>query len=230
MLDIRVILYRFKFVDGSTVEFEVDQDRPPLPRGEAGSRAFWTRLAFHRCGNCPLPETDTACPAAVDLEAVTRRFQDVISHEAAEVEVVTPERMYRKSCDVQTGLRSLLGLIFATGRCPVLSRFKSLARYHLPFATIQESLFRFVSAHLLSQYFEHQAGRPAGFSLRGLADFLGEVEVVDQCFKRRLDAACEKDAALNAMGTLGLMAMCVRDSLEHEVEELRKEFCPDPER
>jgi hypothetical protein len=219
-----MITYEFVIDGGTGHEFKVDLDRVPGSGGGI-ARAPWTLLIFNQCPNCPLARTEHLhCPVALDLEDIVTRFRGLLSFQVATVKVHTPERSYVKQCDVQTGLRSLLGLVMATSGCPILGRFRSMAYYHLPFANVEETLFRTVGSYLLKQYFVRKAGGVADLELRGLARFYEEVGEVSHAFKGRIDAASEKDANMNAIGTLILLGMVVSSSLDEQLKELEAQF------
>lgn len=225
-----MITYSFEFKDGRSCTFPVDLERAHRPRANAGVPSPWTRLDFHQCGNCPLQASrHPHCPAAVDVEEIALTFRDVPSFERAWVRVQTPERAYCKECDVQTGLRSLLGLIMASSACPILRQLEGLARYHLPFASLAETVFRTTGAYLLRQYFVFQAGGTPDLELRGLHALYAQLHTVNRCFQTRLAHASHQDANLNAIGSLLHLAMGVSLSLEEQVEELRCVFGPPAE-
>ena len=142
------------------------------------------------------------------------------------MEVTTPQRTFVKQTDVQTGLRGLMGLVMATSGCPVLSKLKGLARYHLPFANIEETTFRTVSLYLLRQYFVQRDGGTPDLALRGLLEFYDQLQELDQAFQNRLRAASTRDANLNAINSLFSLAAAVAMSLEDQLEELRTTLLP----
>ena len=131
-----MIEYTLTFDDGHSVHFNVDPERPAGVHGDDASHPFWTRLDYHQCPNCPLKTSEHRyCPAALDIEQIVAAFADVFSHQQVQVEVRTAVRTYVNRTDLQTALRSLMGLTLATGGCPVLSRMKGPARLHMPMAT-----------------------------------------------------------------------------------------------
>jgi hypothetical protein len=222
-----MIQYRFILESGRVFQFPVDMDRWFDPNSGAAAHAEWTRLAFNQCENCPLNQnTRHHCPVAVDIEQIAFRFKDILSYEQARVEVTVPERMYVKDCDVQTGLRSLLGLIMATSSCPTLAQFRGLAAVHLPFATLEETLFRAAGAYLLKQYYLGKNGGVPDVEMRGLERIYQELQIINRCFKRRLDTAFENEANLNAIGSLLYVAVGVSFSLEDNLVELKAAFHP----
>jgi hypothetical protein len=222
-----MIEYRFLIEGGRAIQLTVDRNRRQDPQDETRPHAEWTRLAFHQCDNCPFSAAAWRfCPVAVDLEQIAARFGDILSYEKARVEVHTPERTYLKECDVQTALRSLLGLVMATSDCTILAQFRGLAASHLPFSTLEETLFRTVGAYLLKQYFVYKSGGAPDLDLRGMDTFYRELQIVNRCFKNRLDSAFARDANLNAIGSLLYVSLGVSYSLEDELRELRDVFCP----
>lgn len=219
------IQYRFSMGSGLRFDFEVELDRPFDPAANPHGHAEWTRLDCHQCGNCPLKcETCKCCPVAIDIESVSSQFADILSYEGAHIEVTTQERTYSKDTDAQTGLRSLLGLIMATSACPVLSQLRGLASSHLPFANLEETLFRTTGAYLIKQYFIYKDGGVPDLDLTGLDTLYRELQTVNRCFKGRLDTAFAKDSNLNAIGSLLYVAVGVSYSLEDNLMELKTLF------
>jgi hypothetical protein len=217
-----MIEYAFTLEDGSTHTFKVNPDREDCSRAPDTKHPFWTRLDFNQCRGCPLDATHHYhCPAAIDLKPIMETFQSVVSFANAQITVTADERTYSRHCDVQTGLRSLVGLVMATSGCPTLSRLKGLAKMHLPFATLEETIFRSTGAYLLKQYFIFKEGGTPDLELKGLHAFYEELQTVNRCFKRRIDAASEKDANMNALGSLIYLSMGVSFSLEEKLLEMR---------
>jgi hypothetical protein len=222
------IAYVFTMDDERCFHFDVQPDRPSASQPAEGMvEAEWTRLSFQQCPGCPLDLAQHRhCPAALDLQSIAGAFRDLISYEQTRVEVVTPERTFVKQCDVQTGLRALMGLVMATSGCPVLSKLKGLAHYHLPFATVEETTFRTVSLYLLRQYFVHRDGGTPDLALRGLLEFYEQLQDLNQAFQNRLRAASERDANLNAINSLFSLAAVVAIALEEKLETLRATLVP----
>jgi hypothetical protein len=117
----------------------------------------------------------------------------------------------------------------ATSGCPILAQFRGLAQYHLPFATMDETLFRTSGAYLLKQYYIWKSGGTPDLAMKGLEQFYREVGTVNRCFKARLDAAFDKvkDANLNAIGSLLYISMGVGFSIDDNMSELQNKFFPD---
>ena len=221
----RMIRYGYVFEDGQAVSFEVDPDRAIESRRDDGSAAPWTALDFHRCEECPLSSGEhPQCPAALGLQDIATKFSDQISFHRVNVTVETPERTITKECDVQTGLRSLVGLVLATSGCPILGELRAMARQHLPFASIRETLTRTVGFYHLRQYFVAKRGGEPDWELKGLGETYRRLQSVNVRLKTRLESASTQDANLNAIGSLFYTAMSMECSLEENLEELEPEF------
>ncbi len=205
-----MIIYDLDLADGPRVRFEVDPDRGPRPTNDDDPE--WVRLGYHRCPNCPLEATN--CPAAADLREIVDAFADVRSTHAAVVRVETPERTFEKVCDAQTGLGSLVGLVMATSGCPLLSRMKPMARTHLPFSTVEETIVRSVSTWLLTEYLRSLKGATPDYALAGLRALYAELEVLNTAFAERLRAGAEQDANLNAVVRLFTFSALVGMSVD----------------
>ncbi len=224
-----MIEYTLTLDNGRTVRFTVDPERVAAAADDGKPHPDWTRLDYHQCPNCPLRTSEHRyCPAALDIEQVVVAFGDVYSHHQVQAEVRTETRTYVKRTDVQTALRSLMGLCLATGGCPVLSRMKGPARLHMPFATVEETLFRMVGAYLIGQYTLARQGGTPDWDLAGLTGLYAELQDVNSSIKTRLDAAAEKDANINAVVLLMGISMLVSFSLEAQLIGLKPFLIGEP--
>lgn len=221
------ISYRFAFAAGEVITCTVELDRTALNLATAptGPRPDWTALGCHQCGNCPfVPETTPYCPIAVNLADIVEQFNHRFSYQQVEVTVTTENRDYFKATTLQEGLSSLLGIIMVTSGCPPMERLKPLVRFHLPFATLEETTFRTISLHLLTQHLLQKHGRPADFSLAGVERIYAEVATVNNGFARRLLQAAQKDANINALVNLACFAEMVPFSAEEMLESIEGNF------
>ncbi len=218
-----MMVYEFTLKNGEVHRFEVDVHRDTAQHRE--DRADWTRLGYHQCANCPLSKDEHKyCPVAVDIEQVAERFKNILSFERADVRVLSDARDYLRNCDVQTGLKSLLGLIMASSQCPTLSQFKPMAIYHLPFATVEETVYRVSGAYLLKQYFLNKEGNEPDMKLLGLENFYRELQQVNKDFMRRIRAASQSDANLNAINILLSLSAVVALTLDERLEDIKPLF------
>lgn len=219
-----MIEYEFKMDDGSELRFTVDPRRR-LPLVDEDRAPEWTRLAYHRCEECPLDDaTHERCPAAVDASDILARFNSVLSYARADVTVRTAERTLSHPIDVQTALHSLLGLVMATSGCPILSTLRPLAHHHLPFATKEETVFRAAGAYLLRQYFVAKDGGEPDLRLEGLKKLYQDLQAVNRSFTDRIRAAADKDANLNAIVLLFSLSVLVSYTLEDDLAQIREMY------
>ncbi len=198
------ITYQLQLSNGSEHRYQVDIDRPGnLAIRNTETHPSWTLLAQDQCAACPLdPQQYHYCPAALEFEEIAAHFADVTSIERADVWVHTDARSYFKNTDMQTVLKSLYGLIMATGGCPILSSLKPLARFHLPFATLEETVHRMVGAYLTEQYLAQQESETTpDWRLDGLARRYNELKQVNVALMKRIRKASKKDANINAIQT-----------------------------
>lgn len=219
------IRYTFEFAGGRREEFDLRFDESfrllvpgdrPLPE--------WTRQQNNRCANCPLPPNNGHCPLAAALADPVERLGGVISYEEMRVEVVMPERTVWRQTTAQDGISALLGLINATSGCPVTAFLRPMARFHLPFATEAETLYRAASMYLLGEYFRNREGFPADLELQGLLVRYRELETVNRGIVARIRSARSEDGSLNAMVLLDLYAKSFPFAVEESLAELRPFF------
>ncbi len=216
----KMIRYEFKLENGNTHSFEVDQNRNPLDFSNIKERALWTDLEFCQCPNCPLSKKDMpSCPAALDLQNAIIQFRDTRSYDRAEVRVSTPARDYVKQTDVQSGLQSYMGLVMASSACPILNKFRGAAKYHLPFAGLDETLMRNVGFYLLKQHFLLKQGKETDFLLTGLNAVYVAVNEVNLAFQGRLAEAARLDSTLNA-----LVGWACTSSLMKSLDEMLADY------
>jgi len=223
------ITYQLQLNDGTERHYEVDIDRPSnLAERNAEEHPEWTRLAYQQCSNCTLdPQRYRYCPAALEFEEIAVHFANTASIERADVWVNTSERSYFKNTDMQTMLKSLYGLIMASGACPILSRLKPLAHFHLPFASLEETVHRLVGTYLTSQYLHHCDGTAEpDWELKGVADLYHELKVVNLALMKRIRQASKEDASVNAIQTFvsisSIVEMGVDDVIGKMMPTLRK--------
>jgi hypothetical protein len=212
------IIYLFRLESGVGHRFDVEFDRAAV----GGDLPEWTRLEVDKCPHCPLPNAPGAhCPAAADLVPLVEKFSALSSIERIDVRVVTPQCEAHKRTDTQTALRALMGLILATGACPILGRMRPLAHMHMPFATATEMVYRIVSMHLMGCFLR---GEP--MELDGLEKFFSDIDRLNHAFFARLNRAVQRDAGINALVSLHSQSMLASLSIKPEMENIRSWFQP----
>jgi len=185
----------------------------------------WTKLDYNKCSVCSLSEKDHPnCPVAQNMAHIVEEFKDYFSYESVKVSVTTKERVYSKTTSLQEGLSSLIGIIMVTSGCPVMERLKPVVRFHLPFATLEETIYRMVSMYLMAQVFIKQAGRLADWELKGLKKIYADVSQVNRDFAERLSDAARRDANLNALVNLDCFATMIPMTTESVLDEIKGYF------
>lgn len=209
--------YRFRFADGrcETVALSFGDDMIVEQRAQPA----WAALSVNRCPNCPLPP-EGWCPFAAALAPLVDRFDNVYSYERVQVEVQTELRTISAERALQHGLASLIGLIGATSGCPQLTFFRPMARFHLPFASEEETLIRAFSFHLLGRSI---AGED-GYDFAELADHYREAALVNRTMADRLRDILSHDAIVNALVVLDTFAQAVPFVIEEHLEEFKPLF------
>lgn len=185
----------------------------------------WERLEFHQCPNCPLvAERNPLCPVASNLGMLVREYDAFPSHSDVYLEVISRERTVSAHTTLQRGLSSLLGLILATSACPYTRYFRPMARFHLPLACEEETIYRAASMYLLAQYFIDNEGGNADIKLAGLIDIYYNMQIVNQSLARRLRAAGDSDATVNAVVLLDLFAKSLPNSITDSLSDIHYLF------
>ena len=226
-MDPLTITYRFKLSDDSTAEFQVTIDRESLEvvRDPEVSTPDWARLDFHKCDHCPLSsDTTPDCPLSASIATVVERFEDILSYSEVEVEVETEARTISKTSTAQQGLSALMGMIMATSGCPYTAYFKPMARFHLPFANEEETVYRAVSMYLLSQYFTNEEGEEIDLALEGLQKIYLNIQELNRAMATRIREAITQDAAVNAIVVLDFFAQTMPFAIEDRLEQLQPMF------
>lgn len=206
-----------------------------LRTAEKESLPAWTELGFHQCPNCPLNQsTHTHCPVAVGLVDVVELFKNCVSHEVVDATVKTPNRTYQKRTSLQEVVGSLMGLHMASGGCPLLDKLRPLVITHLPFASVEETLYRTVSMYLLAQYFRWKRGLVPDWEMQDLVANCENLTAINVAFGKRILNINTCDANLNALVGLdcfsGMTGMSIsRGFIDENLEALFEAYLkPDP--
>jgi len=227
MADPYKITYSYTFKDGKTRVFTLALDRKDLAlvAERPAAPPLWALLSLNKCGNCPLNEqTSVHCPVALNLSAIVEEFKNFISHEKVSVTVAVEERTYFKETTIQQGLSPLLGIIMTTSGCPIMEQLKPMVRFHLPFASLEDTIFRMVSMYLVAQHLRHRDGKSAAWTLDGLAKVYAEVGRVNRDFAQRLRIAAQQDANVNALVNLDCFATMVPLAADETLNAIKPYF------
>jgi uncharacterized protein DUF6901 len=202
-----------------TLDFIQNEDQNP---------PSWTELEHHKCDNCKLnSSTHSHCPIAQNLTNIFPPFKDKVSYENVTVRVESKERTYELNTSVQKGLSSMLGILMVTSGCPSMNILRPMVRFHLPFATIDETIYRSASSYLLGQFFRYKNGKSVDWYMNDLSKAYEGIQIVNIGMAQRLRSISDKDAGANAVIVLDIFAKelpySILDGLQ-KLEYLYKDF------
>jgi len=222
-----IIQYLFRKTDNSREEFQFELNGRSLELiGNIPVRLpTWTALDFYQCPNCPLDiDIHPYCPLAANMVNIVSRFEDLISFDEIRVDVITEERRISQHTTAQIGISAMMGLVIATSGCPHAAFFKPMARFHLPLASKEETIFRATSMYLLAQYFLKKAGHFADLELEGLTGIYDNMQIINLAIVERLRAATKTDSSINAIVILDNYAKSLPFAIEKSLEDIRYLF------
>ncbi len=225
------IVYEFFFKKGKSKVFQLALHPETITllrlKTEPRKEYEWTLLKNNQCECCPLDENEHKyCPIAVNIAELVEEFKNTFSFNDCIVRCATPERTYLKKTSIQEGLFSIFGVIMATSNCPIMDFLKPMARFHLPFSTIQETIFRSTSIHLLRQYFNQKKGKPMDMNLEKLDEHYGKVQLLNKGMLARTNTVLEKsaDADNNAIIILNALAQMFNVEIEENLNSIEYLF------
>ena len=223
------IRYGFDLPDGSKKHIDLcfDPRNFRLTNEVPAEPPFWTELKFSQCANCPLSADEHRhCPSALHMAPAVESLKELVSFDTVGVTVTQAERTAHAETSAQQALSSVLGLIMATSGCPWTDRLRPMARFHLPFASEAETVYRSVCMFLLArELLAHDltgADDSSGFAQ--LKDLYENLHVVNRDMSRRLGAATRTDPARNAMALLDSYTTLLPAALESSLTELKPLF------
>lgn len=220
-------LYRLRFPDAKLIEFpiEIDAVSGCYISPTKSMPQSWTELDYHKCSNCLLHKASSPfCPVAINLMPILNLCSAITSYQKVSLEVVAAERTISADTTMQRTLSSILGLIMATSPCPHTEYLKPMARFHLPLASEDETIYRTTSMYLLAQYFRRKNGLDFNLELDDLKTIYQNLQIVNKAMARRLKAAVAEDATINAVILLDLLSQAVTWSIDDGLEEIRYLF------
>ncbi len=232
------IVYDFLFTDSDVSKdyrerhrFEIllDENSLSLIRPE---KTFpspdWCRLSFKQCRCCPLdPQKVPDCPVAVNIADIVEFFKDKVSSESCKIRCTVQERTYLKKASLMEGISSMFGIIMATSRCPIMTFFKPMARFHLPFSTGDETAVRAVSMFLLRYYLKSCGRGDFKSAMKELEGRYAKVRQVNEGLFARITHLGSKDADKNAIILLHSLSQLLGMELGHNLDSISRFFCSD---
>lgn len=228
----KTIWFRYTFIldNGTKKVFEVRLDPRTLEiiHEANGSPPEWTRLDYSPCDHCVItPKSPQHCPIAVNLAPVVEAFKDIVSCQNTDVLVEMEERsIFKKKVAVQTALYPLMGIYMSASGCPSMEKLKPMVRYHLPFSSVEETVYRVASMYVMAQYIRMRGGLDPDWDLRGIGDLYDKIKQVNRSFCDRLKKAVDKDALVNSVVILDAFASMIKNPGQKSVDMLRQLFSP----
>ena len=210
------IAYHFHFGENDNRDFKISIDPETIMMVPAAPNNFaWAKLEYKQCPCCQLTKDEHPyCPIATNIASLVETFKDKISFEKCIVRCKTPERTYLKKTSLMEGLSSLLGLIMATSACTHMFMFRPMARFHLPFSTVEETIVRSTAMYLLQQYFIHKDSGNPDLDLKKLNAHYEIVKTLNAGLLERLKGLHLKDSDRNAI----LMFHSISELLSAEID------------
>lgn len=222
--------YHFTFSDGRTVSLEANLDPQTLEYIPPDGREVpaWAQFDYLPCAQCVEKSRESIfCPIAANVRDVIEAFQDVYSFENVDVVVETQDRLYtKKQFPIQQALSSFLGIIMVSSGCEDLDKLRPMVKFHLPFATFEETIYRAASMYLLAQYFRGKHGMDPDWDIQELVDIYQRISSINANLCKRLQNATEKDAGLNAVVILDTFTKMVPFSIEDALGDIEHLFSP----
>ena len=220
-------LYKLLFPDDKLIEFPIVIDKFSctfIPESEIVPQN-WAVLDYQQCGNCSLNQVSSPfCPIAINLIPLLNLCSNVASYQTVKLEVLTAERTISGNTSMQRALSSILGLIMATSPCPHTEYLKPMARFHLPLASEDETVYRTASMYLLAQYFHRKDGLDFSLELDHLKTIYRNLQIINKALAKRLKDAVIDDATVNAVVLLDILSQAVSWSIDEGLEEIRYLF------
>lgn len=217
------LTYRFRFPDGKQKEFLIQLDRKncSLVQPKRESYPEWTELGFKQCKRCPLSTDEhTHCPVAVNIVDIVEFFQDSQSVEQAIIEVDTRQRVTKRGKSALfPAISSLIGIYMVTSGCPVMDKLRPMARFHLPFADTEETVYRALSMYALAQHFRGKRDLEMDWDFEGLKEIYRDVNQLNIDFAKRLHNDSISEATTNAITSLDCFAQEIDFSISEEMLE-----------
>ena len=220
--------YQFQFEDGPIKTYHIALDPKTLsliPDTHRYQTPDWTRLKYHQCSNCPLDiDVHPFCPIAVNIMELVETFKNVLSYHNCTVICETEDRTYSKKTSIMEGLSTIFGVIMATSNCPIMDFLKPMARFHLPFSSVEETTARTTSIYMLGQYFKSKDRNNIEIDLKTLENHYGQVKLVNEGIIKRISNVSNLDADKNAIVTLHSLSLFLSMEIDCSLSTLEYIF------
>jgi hypothetical protein len=101
-----------------------------------------------------------------------------------------------------------------------------MARFHLPFANVEETYYRAASMYMLAQHYRWQNNLSADLDMIGLKRFYANVANVNRGMANRIRANKREDGAVNAIVLLDMFVRGLPTEVDTVLSDLAPLFAP----
>ncbi|MBF0225553.1 MAG: hypothetical protein HQK76_08880 [Desulfobacterales bacterium] len=222
-----LIVYEFVFENNRIKKFTISLNPKTIEiiPHEKQKKASWAKLKNNQCVCCPLnPRIHKYCPISLNIAELVEEFKEMISSDSCLVRCIIPERIYIKQTSIMEGLSSIFGIIMATSSCPIMAFLKPMARFHLPFSTVEETVVRSTSMYLLRQYFAYRKNKIPDLALKKLDNLYANVKLLNKGILARIKSVVAQDADMNAIFILHSLSENLTMEIDFSLESLEYLF------
>ena len=94
----------------------------------------------------------------------------------------------------------------ASSGCPIIGVLRPLVRFHLPFASLDETEYRVFSTYIFAQYFKFLTGEEPDWEMQKLKAAYEQIQIVNTSIVTKLSEVELNDTSRNAVVTLSSFA------------------------
>lgn len=215
------------FENGNELEINLilDKETLTLIPNEEFEKPDWTKQENFCCpdNSCKKIHTNY-CPLALNINRFIKLFSNIPSYAIVTAHIETNNRTYLKKTSLQEVFGSLLGIIMPTSGCPTLGKLKPLVKYHLPFASFEETEFRVFSMYLIAQYLRKQKRKTVDWDMKDLKKLYDEIQIINKNIASKIADLEKMDASINSVIVLNNFADSITFSLEENLSRFEKLF------
>lgn len=192
-------------IDDESMQFIAPELNPPQ----------WTKRNLIACP-AENSSCNEYCPIAWNLDAAIKFFDGFPSYEKVTINVETDQRNYSKQTSLQDGIGSLIGILMTTSGCHVLDKLRPMVRFHLPFASLEETEYRAFSMFLFAQFLRKRKGLEPDWEMKSLKELYSDIMKINRNIAKKISDMEKLDASINAVVILNNFANLVSFDLEDE--------------
>lgn len=222
-----MIHYTFIVDQDTKFDFTVTEDSDTSVELEGDPVPQWARLEHLQCADCTLPAgSRKSCPAALAIKPVIEAFSNRISFQPVKVQVAMQDITMEASIPAQYAVRSLAGLLLALSSCPVLTKLRPMAHFHLPFGAKEHTAFRYLGTFLIAQYLRYGHGLPHSWDLDELLELFACLHRVNSRLAERICEATREDATVNSLIGLDTFVTSAELGIQKHLAKWEQLFAP----